>query len=147
MTTHHSLTTPMNHCPVSFILQCFHVLSRPRYNIRMFSSHSLPIRKIPITLQVGVNVPIPVPLPMFSFTGSRGSFRGDTHFYGKQVNKLNFSSLTFSFRDNTLSIRSITWKGISFLGVFGRHLANLLFLECIQFFAIGMYNIIEAIGT
>jgi malonate-semialdehyde dehydrogenase (acetylating)/methylmalonate-semialdehyde dehydrogenase len=34
--------------------------------------------------QVGVNVPIPVPLPMFSFTGSRGSFRGDTHFYGKQ---------------------------------------------------------------
>jgi len=33
--------------------------------------------------QVGVNVPIPVPLPMFSFTGSRGSFRGDSHFYGK----------------------------------------------------------------
>ena len=35
--------------------------------------------------QIGINVPIPVPLPMFSFTGSRGSFRGDTHFYGKQV--------------------------------------------------------------
>jgi len=34
--------------------------------------------------QVGVNVPIPVPLPMFSFTGSRGSFRGDQNFYGKQ---------------------------------------------------------------
>lgn len=34
---------------------------------------------------MGVNVPIPVPLPMFSFTGSRGSFRGDTNFYGKQV--------------------------------------------------------------
>lgn len=33
--------------------------------------------------QVGVNVPIPVPLPMFSFTGTRGSFRGDHHFYGK----------------------------------------------------------------
>ncbi|OQR66677.1 putative methylmalonate-semialdehyde dehydrogenase-like [Tropilaelaps mercedesae] len=33
--------------------------------------------------QVGVNVPIPVPLPMFSFTGSRGSFLGDTNFYGK----------------------------------------------------------------
>ncbi|XP_065352630.1 probable methylmalonate-semialdehyde/malonate-semialdehyde dehydrogenase [acylating], mitochondrial [Cloeon dipterum] len=33
--------------------------------------------------QVGVNVPIPVPLPMFSFTGSRGSFLGDCHFYGK----------------------------------------------------------------
>lgn len=36
-------------------------------------------------VQIGVNVPIPVPLPMFSFTGSRGSFRGDTNFYGKQV--------------------------------------------------------------
>ncbi|XP_031561560.1 probable methylmalonate-semialdehyde dehydrogenase [acylating], mitochondrial [Actinia tenebrosa] len=34
--------------------------------------------------QIGVNVPIPVPLPMFSFTGSRGSFLGDAHFYGKQ---------------------------------------------------------------
>lgn len=34
--------------------------------------------------QVGVNVPIPVPLPFFSFTGSRGSIRGDVHFYGKQ---------------------------------------------------------------
>jgi malonate-semialdehyde dehydrogenase (acetylating)/methylmalonate-semialdehyde dehydrogenase len=33
--------------------------------------------------QVGVNVPIPVPLPMFSFTGSRGSFLGDSNFYGK----------------------------------------------------------------
>lgn len=34
--------------------------------------------------QVGVNLPIPVPLPFFSFTGSRGSIRGDLHFYGKQ---------------------------------------------------------------
>jgi len=33
--------------------------------------------------QVGLNLPIPVPLPMFSFTGSRGSFVGSTHFYGK----------------------------------------------------------------
>jgi len=33
--------------------------------------------------QVGVNVPIPVPLPFFSFTGSRNSFVGSTHFYGK----------------------------------------------------------------
>ena len=31
-----------------------------------------------------VEVPIPVPLPFFSFTGSRGSFRGASHFYGKQ---------------------------------------------------------------
>ena len=37
-----------------------------------------------ICLKVGVNVPIPVPLPMMSFTGSRGSFLGDAHFYGKQ---------------------------------------------------------------
>eukprot|EP01062_Namystynia_karyoxenos_P064606 TRINITY_DN5761_c0_g1_i1.p1 TRINITY_DN5761_c0_g1~~TRINITY_DN5761_c0_g1_i1.p1 ORF type:complete len:521 (+),score=143.80 TRINITY_DN5761_c0_g1_i1:81-1643(+) len=35
--------------------------------------------------QIGVNVPIPVPLPMFSFTGSRGSIRGDVNFYGKQA--------------------------------------------------------------
>jgi len=42
--------------------------------------------------QVGVNVPIPVPLPMFSFTGSRGSFRGDTNFYGKQG--INFYTQT-----------------------------------------------------
>ncbi|XP_012256248.2 probable methylmalonate-semialdehyde dehydrogenase [acylating], mitochondrial [Athalia rosae] len=42
--------------------------------------------------QVGVNVPIPVPLPMFSFTGSRGSFLGDNHFYGKYG--LNFLTQT-----------------------------------------------------
>merc|ERR1711920_978574 len=42
--------------------------------------------------QVGVNVPIPVPLPMMSFTGSRGSFLGDAHFYGKQG--LNFYTET-----------------------------------------------------
>jgi len=35
--------------------------------------------------QMGINVPIPVPLPMFSFTGTRGSFWGDQHFYGKQA--------------------------------------------------------------
>jgi malonate-semialdehyde dehydrogenase (acetylating)/methylmalonate-semialdehyde dehydrogenase len=34
--------------------------------------------------QVGVNVPVPVPLPMFSWTGSRGSFRGSHHTYGKE---------------------------------------------------------------
>ena len=32
-----------------------------------------------------MNVPIPVPLPMMSFSGSRGSFLGDSHFYGKQA--------------------------------------------------------------
>merc|ERR1719336_3800351 len=33
--------------------------------------------------QVGINLPIPVPLPFFSFTGSRKSFIGSQHFYGK----------------------------------------------------------------
>merc|ERR1712001_18183 len=37
--------------------------------------------------QVGVNVPIPVPLPTMSFTGSKDSFLGDSHFYGKQVSR------------------------------------------------------------
>lgn len=44
--------------------------------------------------QVGVNVPIPVPLPMFSFTGNKGSFMGDCHFYGKHVSANN-SAYTF----------------------------------------------------
>jgi len=42
--------------------------------------------------QVGVNVPIPVPLPFFSFTGSRNSFLGSTHFYGKMG--INFYTQT-----------------------------------------------------
>ncbi|XP_012284991.1 probable methylmalonate-semialdehyde dehydrogenase [acylating], mitochondrial [Orussus abietinus] len=42
--------------------------------------------------QVGVNVPIPVPLPMFSFTGNKGSFLGDNHFYGKYG--INFHTQT-----------------------------------------------------
>ncbi|KAM7436885.1 Methylmalonate-semialdehyde dehydrogenase [acylating] mitochondrial [Porites harrisoni] len=51
--------------------------------------------------QVGVNVPIPVPLPMFSFTGSRGSFLGDSHFYGKQgINfYLEVKTITSLWRD------------------------------------------------
>lgn len=44
------------------------------------------------TGQVGVNVPIPVPLPMFSFTGNKGSFLGDNHFYGKHG--INFHTQT-----------------------------------------------------
>lgn len=40
--------------------------------------------------QVGVNVPIPVPLPMFSFTGNKGSFLGDNHFYGKHVSNTRY---------------------------------------------------------
>ncbi|XP_014471882.1 PREDICTED: probable methylmalonate-semialdehyde dehydrogenase [acylating], mitochondrial [Dinoponera quadriceps] len=42
--------------------------------------------------QVGINVPIPVPLPMFSFTGNKGSFLGDSHFYGKHG--VNFHTQT-----------------------------------------------------
>ncbi|KAK5964456.1 Methylmalonate-semialdehyde dehydrogenase [Trichostrongylus colubriformis] len=32
---------------------------------------------------IGINVPVPIPIPQFSFTGSRGSFRGDLNYYGK----------------------------------------------------------------
>lgn len=35
--------------------------------------------------QVGINLPIPVPAPFFSFTGSKRSFFGDLHAYGKQA--------------------------------------------------------------
>jgi len=48
--------------------------------------------------QVGVNVPIPVPLPFFSFTGSRASFLGSTHFYGKMG--VNFFTQTKTITSN-----------------------------------------------
>jgi len=55
--------------------------------------------------QIGINVPIPVPLPMFSFTGSRGSFRGDANFYGKAG--LNFytqwKTVTQMWRDSDIT--------------------------------------------
>lgn len=53
----------------------------------VFTSNGATARKFTNEIdvgQIGVNVPIPVPLPMMSFTGSRGSFLGDSHFYGKQ---------------------------------------------------------------
>ncbi|CRK87858.1 CLUMA_CG001645, isoform A [Clunio marinus] len=55
--------------------------------------------------QVGVNVPIPVPLPMFSFTGSRGSFWGSEHFYGKQGIKFYTQTKTVTqlWRDTDVS--------------------------------------------
>lgn len=55
--------------------------------------------------QVGVNVPIPVPLPMFSFTGTRGSFLGDNHFYGKQGIKFYTQTKTVTqlWRQNDVS--------------------------------------------
>jgi malonate-semialdehyde dehydrogenase (acetylating)/methylmalonate-semialdehyde dehydrogenase len=60
--------------------------------------------------QVGINVPIPVPLPMFSFTGSRGSFMGDSNFYGKAG--LNFytqlKTVTQMWREDDASISKPT---------------------------------------
>ncbi|XP_015376904.1 PREDICTED: probable methylmalonate-semialdehyde dehydrogenase [acylating], mitochondrial [Diuraphis noxia] len=53
----------------------------------IFTTNGATARKFTHEVQcgnVGVNVPIPVPLPMFSFTGTRGSFLGQNHFYGKQ---------------------------------------------------------------
>lgn len=61
--------------------------------------------------QIGVNVPIPVPLPMFSFTGSRGSFRGDTNFYGKQVKELLVTSSHIRTESSPLS--PCSWHGRS----------------------------------
>ncbi|KAB0799507.1 hypothetical protein PPYR_07387 [Photinus pyralis] len=61
--------------------------------------------------QVGVNVPIPVPLPMFSFTGSRGSFWGDLHFYGKQG--LNFYTQTKTITSMWRKGQSLTKSTVS----------------------------------
>ena len=48
--------------------------------------------------QVGVNIPIPVPMPFFSFTGSRGSFYGDQHAYGKQAIRFYTQTKTITSR-------------------------------------------------
>lgn len=48
--------------------------------------------------QVGINVPIPVPLPFFSFTGWRGSFRGDLHAFGKQAVRFYTETKTVTAR-------------------------------------------------
>jgi malonate-semialdehyde dehydrogenase (acetylating)/methylmalonate-semialdehyde dehydrogenase len=48
--------------------------------------------------QVGINIPIPVPLPFFSFTGWRGSFRGDQHPYGKQAVRFYTETKTVTSR-------------------------------------------------
>ncbi|VDO90037.1 unnamed protein product [Haemonchus placei] len=52
----------------------------------VFTSNGATARKFVNEVEnghIGVNVPVPIPLPMFSFTGSRGSFRGDLNYYGK----------------------------------------------------------------
>eukprot|EP00249_Psilotum_nudum_P002180 c15076_g1_i1 orf=377-2068(-) len=56
---------------------------------------------------VGINVPIPVPLPFFSFTGWRGSFAGDTNFYGK-------AGVQFYTQTKTITSQ---WKGAAGQGV------------------------------
>jgi malonate-semialdehyde dehydrogenase (acetylating)/methylmalonate-semialdehyde dehydrogenase len=48
--------------------------------------------------QVGINIPIPVPMPFFSFTGWRGSFRGDLHAYGKQAVRFYTETKTVTAR-------------------------------------------------
>jgi len=48
--------------------------------------------------QLGINIPIPVPLPFFSFTGSRGSFYGDQHAYGKQAVRFYTQTKTITSR-------------------------------------------------
>jgi len=55
--------------------------------------------------QVGVNVPIPVPLPFFSFTGSRKSFLGSTHFYGKMGVEFytQTKTITSAWREDSVS--------------------------------------------
>ncbi len=48
--------------------------------------------------QVGINIPIPVPMPFFSFTGSRASFYGDQHAYGKQAIRFYTQTKTITSR-------------------------------------------------
>jgi len=73
-----------------FFLQAIEIINNNKYGngTSIFTNSGSAARKFTHEIdvgQVGVNVPIPVPLPMFSFTGSRGSFRGDLNFYGKAV--------------------------------------------------------------
>lgn len=71
-----------------------------------------------VLLQVGVNVPIPVPLPMFSFTGSRGSFRGDTNFYGKQVSAYSWKTLLNPYRFRIIAGMGFSLQWLVEIGVY-----------------------------
>eukprot|EP01132_Coremiostelium_polycephalum_P000608 gene608-756_t len=55
--------------------------------------------------QVGINLPIPVPLPFFSFTGSRASFVGSQHFYGKTGVQFytQIKTITSNWKDDEIS--------------------------------------------
>lgn len=48
--------------------------------------------------QIGINIPIPVPMPFFSFSGSRGSIRGDLHAYGKDAVRFYTQTKTITAR-------------------------------------------------
>lgn len=67
----------------------------------IFTQHGGAARKFQHEIlvgQVGINIPIPVPLPFFSFTGWRGSFRGDLHAYGKQAVRFYTETKTITAR-------------------------------------------------
>jgi len=67
----------------------------------IFTSSGAAARKFQHSIdvgQVGINIPIPVPLPFFSFTGSRGSFYGDQHAYGKQAVRFYTQTKTITAR-------------------------------------------------
>eukprot|EP00463_Aulacantha_scolymantha_P001152 TRINITY_DN1811_c0_g1_i1.p1 TRINITY_DN1811_c0_g1~~TRINITY_DN1811_c0_g1_i1.p1 ORF type:complete len:211 (+),score=27.04 TRINITY_DN1811_c0_g1_i1:99-731(+) len=75
----------------------------------LFTSNGASARKFQYDIdvgQVGINLPIPVPLPMFSFTGSRGSYRGGGHFYGKQGIQFytQTKTITSSWKDSEPTI-------------------------------------------
>ncbi len=67
----------------------------------IFTSSGAAARKFQHSIdvgQVGINIPIPVPMPFFSFTGSRGSFYGDQHAYGKQAVRFYTQTKTITSR-------------------------------------------------
>jgi malonate-semialdehyde dehydrogenase (acetylating)/methylmalonate-semialdehyde dehydrogenase len=67
----------------------------------IFTSSGAAARKFQQSIdvgQVGINIPIPVPMPFFSFTGSRGSFYGDQHAYGKQAVRFYTQTKTVTAR-------------------------------------------------
>jgi len=66
--------------------------------------------------QVGVNVPIPVPLPYFSFTGSRGSYRGGGNFYGKDGVRFYTQTKTITSRWDVTDIPSAIQANMPVLG-------------------------------
>jgi malonate-semialdehyde dehydrogenase (acetylating)/methylmalonate-semialdehyde dehydrogenase len=79
----------------------------------IFTSNGAAARKFQFEIDVGqcgINVPIPVPLPMFSFTGTRKSFLGGSHFYGKQgVGFCNITNRDLACRRASPWSRAVGW--------------------------------------